>query len=123
MPRLIDADALVENLTDKAKGMAKIADSSCGQAADYYSGIKTGFANAAIVADSFPTIDAVPVVRCKDCISFDNEGICQLHEINRSEGDFCSDGNVGDASLCDNCDQRNDKGCCVCKYIKERSEE
>lgn len=28
-----------------------------------------------------------------------------------------------EASLCDNCDQRNDKGCCVCKYIKERSEE
>ena len=67
MPRLIDADALVEQLTDKAKGMAKIAESSCGQAGDYYSGIKTGFTNAAIVADSFPTIDAVPVVRCKDC--------------------------------------------------------
>lgn len=28
-----------------------------------------------------------------------------------------------EASLCDNCDQRNDKGCCVCKYINERSEE
>lgn len=28
-----------------------------------------------------------------------------------------------DASLCDNCDERNDKGCCVCKYIKERSED
>lgn len=28
-----------------------------------------------------------------------------------------------EASLCDNCDQRNDKGCCVCKYIKERREE
>lgn len=28
-----------------------------------------------------------------------------------------------EASLCDNCDQRNDKGCCVCKYIKESSEE
>ena len=28
-----------------------------------------------------------------------------------------------EASLCDNCDERNDKGCCVCKYIKERGEE
>lgn len=28
-----------------------------------------------------------------------------------------------EASLCDNCDQRNDNGCCVCKYIEERSED
>ena len=32
---------------------------------------------------------------------------------------------MSEASLCicDSCDQRNDKGCSVCKYINERSEE
>lgn len=25
--------------------------------------------------------------------------------------------------ICDNCDKRNDKGCSVCKYINERSED
>lgn len=32
----------------------------------------------------------------------------------RSEASLC---------VCDNCDQRNDKGCSVCKYINERSED
>ena len=82
--RLIDADALVENLTDKAKGMAKIAESSCGQAADYYSGIKTGFANSAIVADSFPTIDAVPVGAYEQTRWERDTAISQLAEIGKS---------------------------------------
>ena len=43
------------------------------------------------------------VVRCKDCISFDKEGICQLHEINRSEDDYCSDG-----KMCEVNDERAD---------------
>lgn len=128
--RLIDADALAESLAFKAQELKKKIPDMRGQAVDYYSGIKTGFVNAAIVADSFPTIDAVPVgayeqtrwerdtaieqlaeigkslcekmdnvatvVRCKDCISFDKEGICQLHEINRSVDDYCSDGKVED---------------------------
>ena len=46
--------------------------------------------------DAQPTIDAVPVVRCAECISFDTEGdgfgICQLHKMTRREEHFCSDG-------------------------------
>ena len=57
MDDLISRQALVEKLCDNAKEMAKIADSSCGQAVDYYSGIKTGYSNAAIIANSAPTIE------------------------------------------------------------------
>lgn len=88
--RRIDADALVENLTDKAKGIAKISESSCGQAADYYSGIKTGFANAAIVADSFPTIE--PML-CKDCVHYNAElCLCYYHNMRTTAEWFCADG-------------------------------
>ena len=88
--RPIDADALAENLTDKAKGMAKIAESSCGQAADYYSGIKTGFTNAAIVADSFPTIEPM---RCGECIHYNAETcLCYYHNMRCTAEWFCADG-------------------------------
>ena len=38
-------------------------------------------------------IDAVPVVRCKDCVSYDDDGgICQQHEEYVGENDYCSKG-------------------------------
>ena len=74
--------------------------------------------------EALPTIDAVPVVRCAECISFDTEGdgfgICQLHEMTRREEHFCSDGKRSEASLCDNCDERSEN-CCWCERM-ERSE-
>lgn len=47
-----------------------------------------------------PTVDAVPVVRCKDCQWVDRPGCCPLHLSNLTEGgealpkkdDFCSYG-------------------------------
>lgn len=57
MDDLINRQTLVEKLCDNAKEMAKIADSSCGQAVDYYSGIKTGYSNAAIIANSMPSAE------------------------------------------------------------------
>lgn len=67
MSDYISKSALVDALAEQAKNMAEVAANAAGQAVDYYSGMKTGFASAAIVANSAPTIDAVPVVRCKDC--------------------------------------------------------
>ena len=94
--RLIDADALVESLTAKAQELEKHIRDMCGQAVDYYSGIKTGFVNAAIVADSFPTIDAVPVVRCKDCKHWERDvmfagGWCRGKRQDIPDW-FCADG-------------------------------
>lgn len=45
-----------------------------------------------------PIVDAVPVVRCKDCIHWSNDsiGYCKYHEIYPSRHDlddwFCADG-------------------------------
>lgn len=65
--RSIDADTLVQQLSDKAKEMLGIAEQCQGAAINYYTGAKYGFAKSAIIANGLPTIDAVPVVRCKDC--------------------------------------------------------
>ena len=64
--RPIDADELVDALAEQAKNMAEVAANAAGQAVDYYSGMKLGYANAALIANVAPTIDAVPAVRCKD---------------------------------------------------------
>ena len=55
--RLIDADTLVDKLSDKAKEMLGIAEQCQGQAINYYTGAKYGFAKAAIIANGLPTIE------------------------------------------------------------------
>ena len=55
--RPIDADALVEQLSDKAKEMLGIAEQCQGLAINYYTGAKYGFAKAAIIANGLPTIE------------------------------------------------------------------
>lgn len=55
--RLIDADALEEQLSDKAKEMLGIAEQCQGLAINYYTGAKYGFAKAAIIANGLPTIE------------------------------------------------------------------
>lgn len=74
--RLIDADALkewVENVTESDWGWQEMLDR----------------------IDSAPTIDAVPVVRCKDCEHWQydklfNEGFCKGES--REPDFFCSRG-------------------------------
>ena len=67
--RLIDADAL-----PKYTGYALSAD------------------EVATAVDTAPTIDAVPVVRCKDCIYYDNLCRCDLLGIPMERLNFCSYG-------------------------------
>lgn len=43
------------------------------------------------IVDLQPTVDAVKVVRCKDCIYRDHS-ICYKHSAEVSEDDFCSRG-------------------------------
>lgn len=84
--RLIDADALLTQLrriplferTERDKGMFYV-ERSC--------------------IDAMPTIDAVPVVRCKDCLywqSGENESekweYCTFHNIDIGPHSFCSYG-------------------------------
>lgn len=55
--RPIDADALEEQLCDKAKEMLGIAEQCQAPAINYYTGAKYGFAKAAIIANGLPTIE------------------------------------------------------------------
>lgn len=97
MSDYISKSALVDALAEKAKNMAEVAANAAGQAVDYYSGMKTGFASAAIMANSAQTIDAVPVVRCKECKYWQqvipNSGNCRMGFAPTAYADdFCSFG-------------------------------
>ena len=50
--------AIVDRLSEEAKRIAEIAIHSKGQAADYYTGMKTGMARAAILANNTPIANA-----------------------------------------------------------------
>ena len=101
--RLIDADATIKYLRefrckdcDRRKGMKngkirfcyEIGDAPCrscdiGDTIDYF-----------LDEDFSPTIDAVPVVRCKNCKHYDEErGTCAKHHAHgNAETWFCADG-------------------------------
>lgn len=73
--RLIDADALMEKYD------------------------KTTVWDSWVEINTAPTIDAVPVVRCWECVKFRRYtknnlsfGICKHHHSEVSENDFCSYG-------------------------------
>ena len=65
--RLIDADALHETLKTKQKWVVRCGDKHN----EGYTYDQVHFA-----IDDAPTIDAVEVVRCKDCANWKNGHIC-----------------------------------------------
>lgn len=100
--RLIDADATIKYLRDfrckdcdRRKGMKngkirfcyEIGDAPCracdiGDTIDYF-----------LDEDISPTIDAIPVVRCKDCKWYDERiSMCDNCGLPREETFFCADG-------------------------------
>ena len=77
-PRLIDANALTEHIKDLPTWWADDGG-FYGGAMKYPEGM---FDTEDIISsiENAPTVDAVPVVRCKDCKHYDNsEGICWCH--------------------------------------------
>ncbi len=82
MGRLIDIDRLCDDLVERWS----IADKKKEEL------IRAVMADVVTpIVVSQPTVDAVPVVRCKDCHQY-KPGWCYLHEINMQEHDFCSRG-------------------------------
>ena len=82
MTRLIDADALFEQMKHRKEFVGRPSDPVC------------------LVEDA-PTIDAAPVVRCKDCkecyfasnrIPTEQSYVCGKHGIDVSPEWFCADG-------------------------------
>lgn len=51
-----------------------------------------GWNSAIAIIENAPTVDAVEVVRCKDCTSYGGTGWCCEHDTCMEEDDFCSYG-------------------------------
>lgn len=49
-------------------------------------------ADTMYVLDTLPAVDAVEVVRCKDCEQMIEKGWCSLHGAPMTRNDFCSYG-------------------------------
>ena len=81
MARLIDADALLDEFlnryTERERGW-NLVFAACE--------IKQDFAD---MISNAPTVDAVPVVRCRDCKYFET-WLCQNED--NSDNWFCADG-------------------------------
>lgn len=68
--RLVDADALLSE-------MGKYSDLSARYRNEYLSGMQQRLETCIELVDDAPTVDAVPVVRCRDCEHKDREsGFC-----------------------------------------------
>ena len=87
--RLIDADELKKNFQDElCKG---IACAECSMQAE-------GFCRVERWIDIAPTIEAEPIVRCRDCKwwdkdnGFDDKGYCDLLDSYWRPDEYCSDG-------------------------------
>ena len=80
--RLIDADALKEHVKKYTSVFAKY-----------------DWREICEMLNDAPTVDAVPVVRCKDCFHF-WDGVCKAHidVIYVDDNDFCSMGERKDDS-------------------------
>ena len=69
--RLIDADALIKEANEEGA---------------------YGYVDAKQIADA-PTVDAVEVVRCRDCKHYDGKWLCKISGVpSRKPCDFCSHG-------------------------------
>ena len=86
--RLIDADLIGALLYTKFTQMKELIN----QGENYLDNFTEGLTEAAGVIRNMPTVDAVPVVRCKDCTEWDElSGECS-HWYGFRENDFCSYG-------------------------------
>ena len=83
--RLIDANALLKEIDGIHQ--RHYANSSYQFIHDFFLAMFRRIKNA-------PTVDAVEVVRCKDCDYYEKEyrgfGFCKYFDVGRADNDFCS---------------------------------
>ena len=87
MARVIDADALIMEWNKLAKRMARDGDGR----------IPVDFGLVICELSKTPTVDAVPVVRCRDCKYHEDTHVtgfehCCLYGLTMRYNDFCSYG-------------------------------
>ena len=87
--RLIDAVLYDDKLTELYKELAEELTND-----EHYMFTADGIVDAQLLLDDMPTIDAVEVIRCKDCPAFYDTGrtdwgLCRLNGQVRHD-DFCS---------------------------------
>ena len=90
--RLIDAYALMEETVWKCGG---------DPYDQYYMGYQDALDNVEVTIENQPTVDAVEVIRCKNCKWYDRDefimpqsGSCEFHETVKMDWDFCSRGKL-----------------------------
>lgn len=101
MDDLISRKALLKELRKELRECRKDGDEFGGESILWAEGIEF----AIDAAKQIPSVDAVEVVRCKDCKHYDSHGykICKLHSVEASQfgsgeniymerDDFCSYG-------------------------------
>ena len=69
--RLIDAEAFDDKLTNLYKELAEESTND-----EHYMFTADGIVDAQLLLDDMPTIDAVQVIRCKDCIYLSGDCFC-----------------------------------------------
>ena len=98
--RLIDADALIEDLEYDAELDARALDDTdllLGRNRELVQFDKDCKQNTVDMLKKLPTVDAVPVIRCCDCIYFEyleNQFVqmthCDVHDRCPDYTDYCS---------------------------------
>ena len=95
MARLIDANELIEHMFLGTEYDSTV-DDGMDKTEAMCKAFKCGWNDAlASVMDYAPTVDAVEVVRCKDCRWYENDGYhtnCQIMRFCVEAEDYCSRG-------------------------------
>ena len=101
MSRLIDADAYAAEMKtrqDACRELIYAAEAECNEEMYDRNSAKFGvFVEAKLTLDAMPTIDAVPVVWCRECKYCYAEGFVNVRNVCEKHYDF---GNVDDDWFC-----------------------
>ena len=101
MSRYIDADAYAAEMKTRQDACLELMNAAREMDNEKMYGQKSAafsvFVEAKLTLDAMPTVDAVPVVRCRDCQWFDANGdyydaYCDKNGISVEEDFFCADG-------------------------------
>lgn len=110
MSRYVDADAYAAEMKTRQDACLELMNAAREMDNEEMYGQKSAafsvFVEAKLTLDAMPTVDAVPVVRCEDCLHHtdvypydeeyelnpSNAVFCQHFEVIRDKNWFCADG-------------------------------